>query len=443
MRSTVTALLAIVLAVAAAAPSEAVRRRVFVTSVTGTGNLASWPDAGGQAGLAAGNQICRNRAAAAGLPNATSYRAWLSTAATDAYCHLRGQTGKRSAGCAGGPPLAAGPWYRSAAPGSLRVAADLDRLVTPAGEIYSPVLQDEFGTALDTGGGATLYWTGTNTDGAVYPDLNCASWVSAAADQNGATGSALATAQLWTLFTATSCNAALRLLCFEPGVSEAAVDSWPGPAALVFVTSETGTADLGSWPEAGDATGVAAGDAICRTLAADAGLPAPDSFVAWISDSTQDARDRLTLDDPPGAAGHDFGGPDGPQAELDHAVPFVRRDGVVVASSVPDLLDGVTTNSIHQYETGGYLVGGAGGEVFTGTLADGTASGLDCTDWTSSATADVTRGVAARTRSAEWTDYGATSCQYSQHLYCFSNAILTFWDGFESGDASRWSQVAP
>lgn len=422
MRSTVTAVLAVVLAVAAAAPSEAVRRRVFVTSVTGTGNLASWTDAGGQAGLAAGNQICRTRAAAAGLPNATSYRAWLSTAATDAYCHLRGLTGKRSSGCAGGPPLPAGPWYRSSAPGSLRIAADLDRLVAPAGEIYSPVLHDEFGTAVDTGGGTTSYWTGTDTDGAIYPDLNCASWVSAASDHSAVTGSALATAQLWTLFSAVTCNASLRLLCFEPGVSEAAVDSWPGPAALAFVTSETGTADLGSWPEAGVATGVAAGDAICRTLAADAGLPAPDSFVAWISDSTQDARDRLTLD---------------------HAVPFARPDGVVVASSVPDLLDGATTSSIHQYETGAYQVGGAGGEVFTGTLADGTASGFDCTDWTSSTPADVTRGVAARTRSAEWTDYGASSCQYSQHLYCFSNAILTFWDGFESGDASRWSQVTP
>ncbi|GMU63763.1 MAG: hypothetical protein AMXMBFR36_00370 [Acidobacteriota bacterium] len=443
MRPTVTAVLVIVLTLAAADPSEAVRRRAFVTSVTGTGNLASWPDAGGQAGLAAGNQICRNRAAAAGLPNANSYRAWLSTASTDAYCHLRGLTGKRSVGCAGGPPLAAGPWYRSSAPGSQAIAADLARLVTPGGEILAPVLLDEFGTAIDTGGGVPNYWTGTDPAGEVYPDGNCASWVSAAGGQVGVTGSALGTAQLWTLGTGAACGASLRLLCFEPGASEAVVGAWPGPAALVFLTSATGTGDLGSWSEAGGATGAAAGDAICRTLAADAGLPAPDSFVAWLSDSTQDARDRLTLDDPPGRADPGLSGPDAPYSELDHAVPFARLDGVVVATSVADLLDGANAGSIHQYETGAYKIGGGGGEVFSGTLEDGTASGFDCSDWASSAPADVTRGSAASTRTAAWTDSGATSCQYSQHLYCFSNAILTFWDGFESGGTDRWSAVAP
>lgn len=443
MRSTVIVLVATALALATADPSEAVRRRAFVTSVTGSGNLASWPDAGGQAGLAAGNEICRNRATAAGLPNATSYRAWLSTATTDAYCHLRGQTGKRSAGCAGDPPLAAGPWYRSSAPDSQVIAAELDRLVTPGGAIYAPVLLDEFGTAIDTGGGGPFFWTGTDPAGAVYPDGNCASWVSAAGDQIGVTGSALGTAQIWTLGTAANCNATLRLLCFEPGASEAVIASWPGPAALVFLTSKEGPGDLGSWTEAGGATGAAAGDAICRTLAADAGLPAPDSFVAWLSDSTQDARDRLTLDDPPGRGEPSLSGPGGAYSELDHAVPFARLDGVIVATSVPDLLDGANAGSIHQYETGAYKLGGAGGEVFTGTLEDGTASGSDCSDWTSSAPADVTRGSAASARTAAWTENGATSCQFSQHLYCFSNAILDFWDGFESGDTSRWSAVAP
>ena len=35
----------------------------------------------------------------------------------------------------------------------------------------------------------------------------------------------------------------------------------------VFVTSASGTGDLGSWSQAGTATGVAAGDKICQSLA--------------------------------------------------------------------------------------------------------------------------------------------------------------------------------
>jgi hypothetical protein len=420
MRKFAIGLLATALALAAADPSEAVRRRAFVTSVSGTGNLASWPDAGGQAGLAAGNQICRNRAAAAALPNANSYRVWLSSASTDAYCHLRGQTGKRSAGCAGGPPLATGPWFRSTEPTSQTVAAALDQLVDPGAEILAPALFDEFGDAVDSGGPVPSYWTGTNSDGAVYPDGTCAGWVSAAADHTGIVGSALGTAQLWTLSTAYGCDATLRLLCFEPGTSDPVVKGWPAPASIVFLTSAEGPGDLGAWAEAGGETGLAAGDAICRTQAAGAKLPAPDSFVAWLSDGTAEARDRLTSDG-----------------------PFRRPDGFLVAESEADLLDGSNGGSIHQYESGAYHSGGGGGEIFTGTLEDGTASGLDCSNWTISTPINVTKGVAGTTRTARWTTGSSTSCSFSQQLYCFSNVVTLFWDGFESGDTDRWSGVTP
>ena len=40
-----------------ALPAEAVKRRAFVTSVSGNGNLGSWPDAGSASGLAAGNAV--------------------------------------------------------------------------------------------------------------------------------------------------------------------------------------------------------------------------------------------------------------------------------------------------------------------------------------------------------------------------------------------------
>jgi len=49
---------------------------------------------------------------------------------------------------------------------------------------------------------------------------------------------------------------------------------------VVFITSISGTADLGSWPEAGNAVGAEAGDEICRTQAQAAGLDNAGSFLA-------------------------------------------------------------------------------------------------------------------------------------------------------------------
>lgn len=99
---------AAIAAVLIAAPVAALQRRAFVTSVSGAGNLNTWPDSGGLFALAAGDAICRARATAAGLH---TYRAWLSTASTDAYCHVQGRTGKKAKGCSGAP-LPSGPWYR-------------------------------------------------------------------------------------------------------------------------------------------------------------------------------------------------------------------------------------------------------------------------------------------------------------------------------------------
>jgi hypothetical protein len=99
-----------------AAPEAALAafRRVFVTSVSGTGNLHSWPDAGGQSGVAAGDAICQARAAAGGLSNPGLYVAWLSDGTTDAYCHLHNLTGTKAANCGQGTlPAAAGPWLRT------------------------------------------------------------------------------------------------------------------------------------------------------------------------------------------------------------------------------------------------------------------------------------------------------------------------------------------
>src|SRR5262249_43103730 len=106
------ALVLVLFSLLAPARSDAVTRRMFVTSVTGTGKLSKWDDAGGNSGLAAGDAICQKRAELAGLPNFSGYRAWLSDASDDAYCRVHGLTGKKvGEKCHQDPlPASAGPW---------------------------------------------------------------------------------------------------------------------------------------------------------------------------------------------------------------------------------------------------------------------------------------------------------------------------------------------
>ncbi len=408
--------LALVSSLVLAEPANAVKRRAFATSVTGTGNLNSWPDADGLFGLAAADRICRNRAAAGGLSNANAYRAWLSTAATDAYCHVQGRAGKRATGCSG-TPQPAGPWFILS--GTSNFTGSLDELTGPERKIVRGVLQDEFG---DFYGNTDnhRYWTGTSPTGEVTP-ATCSSWVVAAADVQGATGEALASSVYWTQRYNTACNGPSRLLCLEPGLSEPmSVNRWL-PGAVAFVTSASGNGNLSTWPESAGETGIDAGDAICRTLAENAGLPAPESFVAWLSDANDDARDRLTLTN----------------------VPYRRVDGYRVADTKADLLDLSTDNSMHVDETGAYPSDRL--SAFTGTDPDGTYEGSSCNNWTAtSQPGNVTAGSIVHMNTILWTAGIGNACVALQRLYCFSNVETLFWDGFElTGDTSRWSLVLP
>lgn len=406
-------------ALALAAPAAAVKRLGFVTSVSGTGLIASWPASGGQHALVGADNICQARAALGGLPNPTTYRAWMSTASTDAYCHVQGRAGKRSTGCSG-LPQPAGPWYQV---GTLApFAGSLDDLTGPEGVIVRGVVFDEFGTAPGQFDPSD-YWTGTRRTGEVDVNNTCSSWVVAASDVRGVVGEGLATAEEWTDYTPGACNTTRRLLCLEPGQSEApAATAW-SPAAIVFVTSVRGSGDLSSWPGAGGEEGIAAGDAVCRNLATAARVPAPESFVAWLSDSSVDARDRITLDN----------------------VPFRRLDDYRVASSKADLLTFATgnTNSLHVDELGNYLTDGT--LAFTASDHAGVYLGYSCLDWTLGTTSpNVFVGNASRLRTNRWTAHGGVSCGNTWRLYCFSNVVTLFWDGFDrTGDTSRWSAVTP
>ncbi len=228
----------------------------------------------------------------------------------------------------------------------------------------------------------------------------------------------MASAYSWTAGILYSCDVPGHLLCFEPGASQPFNLGW-SPSAIAFVSSQSGPGELAAWPQAGGATGLAAGDAICRNLAAAAHLPAPESFVAWLSDATQDARDRVTVD-----------------------ANFRRVDNYPIASSHADLIDGFATNSLHVDENGSHA--GIAYGVATGTFGDGTATVDDCNGWTSATAAfSVTFGSASLARSAGWTEGHFNTCEIPHRIYCFANVVTVFWDGFENGGTTRWSASVP
>lgn len=415
-----------VIALLAVVPAEAVKRRAFATSVAGTGDLSTWPDATGSTAFARADAICRARAAAATptpLPNAATYRAWISTSATDAYCHVQGLAGKKATGCNGAILPGAGPWFL--ANGATNFSGSLDRLVDD-GELYRPISRDENFDALPTGD--RFYWTGTDSTG-VWSGADCAGWSDDTPAQNqGTVGDGYATVGVWSLDDDVACAGDRRLLCVEPGVGEVSRLGW-SPAALAFLTSAAGLGNLAAWPQAGGAAGLAAGDAICRTLAAEAFLPSPESFVAWLSSATPviDAVDRLEI-----------------------TGPWKRIDAYTIANNLADLVDSTLDTSLHQFETGGYLTGDCSGfancRTWTGTQADGTGALSTCDDWSDAtgAFSGTDGSVIDGPLTSIWTDIGTTSCNVPYHLYCLANRITIFWDGFElTGDTGRWSAAVP
>ena len=174
--------------------------------------------------------------------------------------------------------------------------------------------------------------------------------------------------------------------------------------------------NLGAWPEAGSATGLAAGDAICQVLAANAGLHAPESFVAWLSDVSEDARDRITGNG-----------------------PWVRLDGVVIAQDKSELTNtGLIQSTIHVTETHQY----ESARVFTGSSYLGYVTSDHCINWTSGTIHEASYGDSGHSHVA-WSHAGSQACSEQSRLYCFSNSAVwpLFSDQFESGDLRWWSAV--
>lgn len=365
---------------------KASERTAFYTSTEGSADLSSWPEvaASGLSGLEAADAICQTRADNAGLTG--SYVAWLSDSDDDAYCRIHGLSGKKAANCGQSTlPTAAGPWFRvDGTPFVSRID-----LLTEMDMVYTPIRFDEHGSTRRY----SRYWTGTDEKGELVSD-NCSGWTSSVASLNGNLGNADTTVFRWTAGMRMACSGYGHLLCMEKGVGDAV--SSPGAAGkLVFVTSVRGNGNLGSWPQAGGNTGIAAGDAVCRLLARNEGFANHGSFKAWLSDSSRDAQDWITSEG-----------------------PWVRPDGFLVARNKSDLLDQWLQTSISVDETGRYTRSAA----WTGTLVDGTVDSNTCSDWASSLSSGLGQaGDAAYAYNRNWTQFSSYQCNWEVSLYCFED----------------------
>ncbi len=165
-------------------------RLAFVTSAGGSGDLSSWPQAGGRNGVAAGNEICRSLATAAGLTNADSFKAWLSIGGLDARDRFAND----------------GPWMRL---DRVRVASSLAQLTD--GFLHAPINLTETGQYL----GDEEVWTGTDADGTVAP-ARCNGWTSSSSGDSGQEGSAVTAGGYWSDYGNLSCDhPANHLYCLQ------------------------------------------------------------------------------------------------------------------------------------------------------------------------------------------------------------------------------------
>jgi len=169
---------------------------------------------------------------------------------------------------------------------------------------------------------------------------------------------------------------------------------------FAFVTSQA--YDLTVMPSSCPSCGTALerADFECNKLAGLASLPG--TYVAWLSDALTDAADRLP----------DIGGPwYNTRAEL-IAVDLAMLTNT---DNIP-LFNPISYDEFHESLDPASI-------VITGTDADGTATGQDCSSWTVTGVSPPFHTAGDDTAiSSEWTNNGGnTTCSVNvnRHFYCF------------------------
>jgi hypothetical protein len=352
--------------------------KVFVTSTTYNGNLG---------GLAGADAICQARANAGGLSG--TYKAWLSTSTTDAYCHIQGYDNAQLPNCGlASPPTAAGPWVRTH--DGYAFADTIDKLVNN-GQVYAAIKYDQTGT-LQAG---EYYFTGTAVNGRATTD-NCSNWTSASGSLGGTFGNTDGTTNDWTSFGTPLCNDTHHLLCMQTGSGVALpARTIPAGAKRVFITSTAGTGNISTWAGSGAVGGLTGADNVCKARATAALLANASSYKAWLSDGSTNAINHVTVT----ATG-----------------PWYRLDGVKIADNVAALTTSPLFSTITYTETGTYV---GDNWVWTGTGTNGVATGNNCSNWGS--TSGTGRIGWSSQNSSEWTNLSDQNCTGSAALYCFED----------------------
>ncbi len=168
------------------------------------------------------------------------------------------------------------------------------------------------------------------------------------------------------------------------------------------VCNEGFTIFTGSQYKNGDFGGIAVANTDCQNMASAAGLTG--QFKAWLSDSTVNAKDRITVTNK----------------------PYYLLNGVKVANNLADMLDGSLLSKIYIRETGEDAFGA---RVWTGTTSAGlkaSTNPLDfCDDWTDQTKSSIT-GKASYS-SSEWTDYTDLWGVNWGTFYCFQDEWTEYY----------------
>jgi|GEM_PF-1795897 len=384
---------------------------IFITSASGVGDLSQWPEANGATGAAAGNAICQSEADSAGMPGADEYIAWLSDTNGDAYCRAHGFDDTIANNCGQSSlPTDAGPWLRL---DDRFFGGKLPELL----ELNSPIRNIEFAPLLpftDTAiSKLDSAYTGTNASGfatdAFGTPLDCGGW----SDQNeqASVGSSAQFRSSWSGVEgqAAACDQDRSLICLKPG----SFNGEPTPPApqisrKVFVTSSSGPGDLSQWPDANGATGIAAGDQICRAHASRAGLDNADGYRAWLSSLLGDIIDIFETEG-----------------------PLLTTGGERFVANVSDLSAGFPETALRLDENGSELLFDFQ-QVWTGTFDQGAVTEVDCGIWTNDSVVLGTVGLSGNY--IGWSRTDEIDCFASAHLYCFAdfNGEVVFGGGFEN-----------
>lgn len=138
----------------------ATAKKAFVTSVSGSGLLNTWPDAAGSSGITAADAICQARARYGGYTNAASFKAWASYSSVSATSRI----------------FYNGPWYR---PDGVLIASSESDLTDA--RLTAPLYVTETGAYASGTAETGSVWTGTYYYGSYYFSGTCSSWATTSA----------------------------------------------------------------------------------------------------------------------------------------------------------------------------------------------------------------------------------------------------------------------